>query len=221
MPLCNYLGLFRMVPQLFVDYGFQVIISNALVAVLTSATFAPLSSLMDCRRSTQSINGGRAAGFSLMLQMVLITLMSTVSLISLCTQSKICSMPPFEISNSWCGKGPDWGGQWAERADRRIPRRLQPPPCRAKSLRRAHAQHQRFGFGPGGSGVRARAVLNGKKKKEKVFRYQFSQKSPRALHLLNHGWWRLAVGGWRRLAVGSWQLAVGGGWWWLAAVGGW
>ena len=63
-----------------------------------------------------------------------------------------------------------------------------------------------------------RAVLNGKKK---VFQKQFSQKSPRALHVLNHGWWRLAVGSWRRLAVGSWQLAVGGGWWWLAAVGGW
>ena len=60
--------------------------------------------------------------------------------------------------------------------------------------------------------------VNGKKK---VFRNQFSQKSPRALHVLNHGWWQLAVGGWRRLAVGSWQLAVGGGWWWLAAVGGW
>ena len=57
---------------------------------------------------------------------------------------------------------------------------------------------------------KARAVLNGKKK---VFQNQFSQKSPRALHVLNHGWWRLAVG--------SWQLAVGGGWWWLAAVGGW
>ena len=62
------------------------------------------------------------------------------------------------------------------------------------------------------------------KKKEKVFRYQFSQKSLRALHVLNHGWWRLAVGGWR-LAVGGWQLAVGGGWrrlvvgdWWLVAV---
>ena len=54
-----------------------------------------------------------------------------------------------------------------------------------------------------------RAVLNGKKK---VFRNQFSQKSPRALHVLNHGWWRLAVGG-------GWRLAVGG-WWWLAAVGG-
>ena len=53
-------------------------------------------------------------------------------------------------------------------------------------------------------------VLNGKKK---VFQNQFSQKIPRALHVLNHGWWRLAVG--------SWQLAVGGGWWWLAAVGGW
>ena len=70
--------------------------------------------------------------------------------------------------------------------------------------------------------------LTGKKKKEKVFRYQFSQKSPRALHVLNHGWWRLAVGGWRRLAaVGSWRLVVAGGWrrlvvggWWRLAVGG-
>ena len=44
-----------------------------------------------------------------------------------------------------------------------------------------------------------RAVLNGKKK---VFRNQFSQNSPRALHVPNHGWWRLAVGGWR-LAVGN------------------
>ena len=65
--------------------------------------------------------------------------------------------------------------------------------------------------------------LTGKKKK--VFRYQFSQKSPQALHVLNHGWWQLAVGGWQRLA---WQLATGGWWrlvvvgggWWLA-VGGW
>ena len=65
-----------------------------------------------------------------------------------------------------------------------------------------------------------RAVLNGNQKK-KVFRNQFAQKSPRALHVLNHGWWRLAVGGWRRLAVGGRQLAVGGGWWWLAVVGGW
>ena len=60
------------------------------------------------------------------------------------------------------------------------------------------------------SGPRIRAVLNGKKK---VFRNQFSQQSPRELQVLNHGWWRLAVG--------SWQLVVGGGWWWLAAVGGW
>ena len=86
-------------------------------------------------------------------------------------------------------------------------------------------------FGPrGGGACRAvgghrgarppgRGVLNGNKKK--VFRYQVSQKSPRALHVLNHGWWRLAVGGgWWWLAVGSWQLAVGGGWWWLVVVGG-
>ena len=66
----------------------------------------------------------------------------------------------------------------------------------------------------------ARGVLNGKKKK--VFRYQFSQKSPRALHVLNHGSWRLAVGGWWRLAVGNWRLvAVGGGWRWLVAGGWW
>ena len=58
------------------------------------------------------------------------------------------------------------------------------------------------------------------KKKRKVFRNQFSQKSPRALHVLNHGWWQLAVGGWWLAAVGGWQLATGG-WWRLAAVGGW
>ena len=40
-----------------------------------------------------------------------------------------------------------------------------------------------------------------------MFRNQFSQKSPRALHVLNHGWWQLVV--------------VGGGWWWQVAVGGW
>ena len=73
--------------------------------------------------------------------------------------------------------------------------------------------------------------------KKRVFRNQFSQKSPRALQVLNHGWWRLAVGawqlavggGWWRLVVGDWWLvAVGSGWqlavgrrWRLAAVGGW
>ena len=64
---------------------------------------------------------------------------------------------------------------------------------------------------------KSRAVLNGEKKK--CSGTSFSTKSPRALHVPNHGWWRLAVGGWRRLAVGgwrrlavgSWQLAVGGG----------
>ena len=66
----------------------------------------------------------------------------------------------------------------------------------------------------------------------------FSQKSPRAHHVLAVGGWRLAVGdwrlvavggGWRRLVVGDWWLmAVGSGWqlaagrrWRLAAVGGW
>ena len=72
--------------------------------------------------------------------------------------------------------------------------------------------------------------------KKKVFQNQFSQKSPRALHVLNHGWWRLAVGGWRLAVVGGWRSAtggwwqlvvVGGGWWlviggwWQLAVGGW
>ena len=55
--------------------------------------------------------------------------------------------------------------------------------------------------------VRGLQIVSGRSLtgKKKVFRNQFSQKSPRALHVLNHGWWRLAVGGW----------------WWLAAVGGW
>ena len=80
-----------------------------------------------------------------------------------------------------------------------------------------------------GCGVERREVhhpgrsLMGKKK---VFQNQFSQKGPRALHVLNHGWWRLAVGGWRlavggwRLAVGNWRLVVVGGGWWLV-IGGW
>ena len=77
--------------------------------------------------------------------------------------------------------------------------------------------------------MKAGRSLTGKRNKKKVFRNQFSQKSPRALHVLNHGWWRLAVGSWR-LAVGNWWLvAVGGGWrrlvvvgggWWLV-IGGW
>ena len=41
----------------------------------------------------------------------------------------------------------------------------------------------------------------------------------RALHVLNHGWWRLAVGGWRLAAVAGWRLATGG-WWQLVVVGG-
>ena len=54
-----------------------------------------------------------------------------------------------------------------------------------------------------------RAVLNGKKK---VFRYQFFQKSPRELHVLNHGWWRLAVGGGWWWAVGNWRLVAVRSW---------
>ena len=63
----------------------------------------------------------------------------------------------------------------------------------------------------------ARAVLN---RKKKVFQNQFSQKSTRALHVLNPGWWRLAVGGWQLATGGWWRLVVVGGGWWLV-IGGW
>ena len=70
-----------------------------------------------------------------------------------------------------------------------------------------------------------RAVLNGTKK---VFRDQFSQKSPQALHVLNHGWWPLAVGWWLVVVGGGWWLVIGGWWrlavvsrWRLVAAGGW
>ena len=64
-----------------------------------------------------------------------------------------------------------------------------------------------------------------------MFWNQFSQKSPRALHVLNHvgswrlaavGGWQLATGGWWRLVVvgGGWWLVIGG-WWQLAVVGSW
>ena len=72
--------------------------------------------------------------------------------------------------------------------------------------------------------IGGRAVLNGEKKE---FRYQFSQNSPQALHVLNHGWWRLAVGNWRLAVVGGWQFATGNWWrlvvgsWWRLVVGGW
>ena len=94
-----------------------------------------------------------------------------------------------------------------------------------------------MGWG-GVGGMHQEAGQSLTEREKKVFRNQFSQKSPRALHVLNHGWWRLAVGGgwqlatgggWRRLVVGGWwrlavggwsPLAVGGGWW-LAVGGGW
>ena len=57
------------------------------------------------------------------------------------------------------------------------------------------------------------------KKERKCSVTQFSQKSPRALRVFNHGWWRLAVGGWRLAVGGDWRLAVGN--WRLVAVGGW
>ena len=117
-------------------------------------------------------------------------------------------MPLVSPFSLWIGPGSGWGTPGA----RRVPPARNP---RGKGKRRV---------GRGGGG--GRAVLNGRKK---VFRNQFSQKIPRALHVLNYGWWRLAVGGWW-LAVGNWRLvAVGGGWrrlvvgdWWLVAVGsGW
>ena len=59
------------------------------------------------------------------------------------------------------------------------------------------------------------------RKRKKCSGTSFPKKA-RALHVLNHGWWQLAVavgGGWR-LAVGNWRLvAVGGGWW--LVVGTW
>ena len=48
---------------------------------------------------------------------------------------------------------------------------------------------------------------------------QFSQKSPRAHHVLAVGCWRLAVGDSRLVAVGDWGLVVDGGWQWLAVAG--
>ena len=64
-----------------------------------------------------------------------------------------------------------------------------------------------------------------------------SAKRPCVAPMVNHGWWRWAIGGWRLVAVGGswWRLAVGddwrlavdgwrrlvvGGWWQLVAVGG-
>ena len=87
-----------------------------------------------------------------------------------------------------------------------------------------------------------RSLMQGEKKCSVA---QFSQKSPRALHVLAMGDGRLAVGGWWRLVVGvwwlmavgsSWRLAAGRRWrlaavdgwrlvavggWWLVAIGGW
>ena len=69
-----------------------------------------------------------------------------------------------------------------------------------------------------------RAVLNGSEKK--VFRNQFSQKSPRTPcaqpWFVAVGGWQLATGGWWRLVVvgGGWWLVIGG-WWRLAVVGSW
>ena len=56
---------------------------------------------------------------------------------------------------------------------------------------------------------------------KKVFRNQFSQKGPQALHVLNHGWWRLAVGSWQLAVGGGWWRLVVGDWWLVAAVSGW
>ena len=76
----------------------------------------------------------------------------------------------------------------------------------ANATKRPSADTSRSKAGTG------RAVPNGRKKRWSV--PQFSQKSRRAHHVL-------AVGGWQ-LAVGDWRLVtVGGGWWWLVAVGVW
>ena len=60
-----------------------------------------------------------------------------------------------------------------------------------------------------------RAVLNGKKKKRKEKKSvpePVFPKKPAGTPCAQPCW---------QLADGSWQLAVGGVWWWLAAVGGW
>ena len=44
------------------------------------------------------------------------------------------------------------------------------------------------------SSPRVRTVL--KRSKRKVFRNGSFAKRPRAAHMFNRGWWRLAVGGW-------------------------
>ena len=65
---------------------------------------------------------------------------------------------------------------------------------------------------------RGRAGRSLTQKKQSVPEPVFPKKSPRALHVLNHGWWRLAVGGWRLAVGGGWRLAVDGSW--RLAVGG-
>ena len=94
-----------------------------------------------------------------------------------------------------------FGGGMIPRHARPIPSYLAPEP-----------------FNPEHTSVPARVVLNGRKKK--CSGTSFPKKSPQALHVLNHGWWQLAVGGWQLATGGWWRLGVVGGGWWLA-VGGW
>ena len=74
----------------------------------------------------------------------------------------------------------------------------------------------------GASGMAHPPLTTGRSLTEKkVFRNQFSQKSPghSKCPTMVGGGWRLAVGGGWWLAVGNWRLAAGG--WWRLVVGGW
>ena len=58
--------------------------------------------------------------------------------------------------------------------------------------------------------------------KKKCSSTPFSQKSPRAHHVLAMGGWQLAVGEWRLVAVGGgWRRLVFGDWWLMPVGSGW
>ena len=124
-------------------------------------------------------------------------------------------LPVVRCSNLFCagGRVRDLGGGGARAS---LP----------KTIIQFRPQHPPSGglMGPPPRGVGCMGLVDGRGSGTHPFhdlRNQFSQKSPQALHVLNHGWWRLAVGGWRRLAVGGWRLALAtGGWWRLVVVGG-
>ena len=58
---------------------------------------------------------------------------------------------------------------------------------------------------------RHRAAGRSLTEKKKVFCHTVFPKNPAGTPCVGSGRW----------AVGDWRLAIGGGWWWLAAVGGW